>query len=114
MLPGYYDLISEVEVAHRLGSEFAVALAELPIGRWSGPVESGFGLHLVLIRERQRGSVPALAKVRDAVEREWRNVRHEEVTEEFYRGLRDQYEVSVELPEAGDREEEPNLAEVRR
>ncbi len=113
MLPGDYDLISEVEVAHRLGNEFAVALAELPVGRWSGPVESGFGLHLVLIRERQRGSLPALAEVRDAVEREWRNVRHKEVTEGFYRVLRDRYEVSIELPEAGDRKEEPKLAEVR-
>ncbi len=54
MLPGDYELTSEVEVARQLGSEFAAAMAELPVGRWSGPVESGFGLHLVLIRERLR------------------------------------------------------------
>ncbi len=114
MLPGDYDLVSEVEVAYRLGSEFAAALADLPVGRWSGPVESGFGLHLVLIRERQPGSLPALADVRETVEREWRNVRREEANEAFYRGLRDRYEVSVERPEDGDGEGDSKLAETRR
>ncbi len=113
MLPRDYDLISEVEVARQLGTEFATALAELPVGRWSGPVESGFGLHLVLIRERQPGSLPELAEVRETVEREWRNARREETTEAFYRGLRDRYEVSVEHPEGGDGEEEPKVAELR-
>ncbi len=36
--------------------------------RWApgpGPVESGYGLHLVLVRERVPGAVPPLAEVRD-------------------------------------------------
>ncbi len=114
MLPSDYELISEVEVSHRLGRVFAAAVADLPVGRWSGPVESSFGLHLVLIRERQRGSVPALADIREGVEREWRNLRREEANEAFYRGLRDRYEVSVEHPEAGDGEGDSKLAETRR
>ncbi len=97
-----------------MGSEFAAALTELPVGRWSGPVESGFGLHLVLIRERQPGSLPGLAEVRDVVEREWRSARREEANEAFYRGLRDQYEVSVERPEDGDGEGDSKLAETRK
>ncbi len=111
MLPGEYDLVSEDEVARRFGRGFAAALAELPLGRWSGPVESGFGLHLILIRERQPGSLPALAEVRDTVEREWRNARREEAGEAFYRGLRERYIVSVESPEVGDGD--PKVAETR-
>ena len=114
MLPGEYDLISEGEVADRLGSEFAAALTELPVGRWSGPVESGFGLHLVLILERQPGSLPVLAEVREAVERDWRNARRKEATDAFYRGLRDRYEISVERPEPGSGEEETKVSEARR
>jgi hypothetical protein len=114
MLPADYDLISEVEVAHRFGSEFATVLAELPVGRWSGPVESGFGIHLVLIRERQPGSLPALAEIRDAVEREWRNVRRQEATEGFYQHLRERYDISIERPEVVDREEGPTVAGTRR
>jgi hypothetical protein len=65
-------------------------------------VESAFGLHLVLIRESQPGSLPALSDVREAVEREWRNARREEASEGFYRSLRERYVISVESPEEGE------------
>jgi parvulin-like peptidyl-prolyl isomerase len=74
-------------------------------------VESGFGLHLVRIRERQPGSLPPLAEVREAVEREWRNARRKEAAEAFYRGLRDRYVISVEHLEEGDGD--PKVAEAR-
>ncbi len=113
MLPGGYDRVSEDEVARTFGSGFAAALADLPLGDWSGPVESGYGLHLVLIRERQPGSAPALVEVREVVEREWRNARRQEATEAFYRGLRERYVVSVERPEEGDGDANPKVAEAR-
>ncbi len=114
MLPRDYDLIPEVEIANRLGNEFALALVELPVGRWSGPVESGFGLHLVLVRERRSGSLPALTEVRDAVEREWRNMRRQEASVVFYRGLRDRYEIHVERPRVGEGEYDSKVAELQR
>ena len=77
-------------------------------------MESGFGLHLVLISERQPRLLPALAVVREAVEREWRNARRKEATEAFYSGLRQRYEISVERAEPGDGEEEPKVSEARR
>jgi hypothetical protein len=113
MLPGDYDGFSEVDVARDFGGPFAAALVELPVGRWSGPVESGFGLHLVLIRDRQPSAVPELEEVREAVEREWRNARREEAAEAFYRSLRERYVVSVE--DAGEQDADENLevAEAR-
>ncbi len=113
MLPGDYELVSEDEVARGFGGGFAAALADLPLGHWSGPVESGFGLHLVLIRERQPGSLPALAEVREVVEREWRNARRNEAGEAFYRSLRERYVINVERPEEGDGDGDPKLAEAR-
>lgn len=114
MLPSDYDLAPQIEVVRRLGPVFAAALPALPVGRWSGPVESGFGLHLVLIRQRQPASLPALAEVRETVEREWRVARGKEASEGFYQGLRQRYEVSIERPVDGGGEEEPALAETRR
>ena len=113
MLPGDYEGVREPDVGRDFGSVFAAALADLPVGRWSGPVESGFGLHLVLVRDRQPGSLPALAEVRETVEREWRNARREEAGEAFYRGLRKRYVVSVESQQEGDGEGNPKVAEAR-
>jgi len=105
MLPGDFDNIFENDVARHFGTDFASALVDVPVGRWSGPVESAYGLHLVLIRERRPGVLPALEKVRDRVEREWEAARRKEATEAFYESLRGRYEVSVERPVAGETED---------
>src|SRR5215470_15490365 len=55
------------EIARLFGEGFAARLVELEPGRWEGPVESAYGLHLVLVKERVPGRMPALEEVRDAV-----------------------------------------------
>jgi hypothetical protein len=96
LLPGEYQQASSSEIAGRFGREFAAQLVELPVGRWVGPVESGYGLHLVLIHERIPGQIPALEDVRRAVEREWSAARRKEAAEALYQGLRARYSVVVE------------------
>ena len=63
-------------------------------------MESGYGLHLVLVRERTPARLPDLAEVRDAVANEWRAVRQEEANRAFYEALRARYEVTVERPQS--------------
>ena len=84
------------DVERLFGGGFAARLAELPVGRWSGPVESGYGLHLVLVRERTPARLPDLDEVRDAVAREWQAARREAANRTFYEKLRAGYEVVVE------------------
>lgn len=96
LLPVEYDDVSQDEVVSRLGRQFAESLDELPIGRWAGPIESGYGFHLVLITDRQPAEAPAFDEVRPVVVREWRAEQREEAKEAFYQGLRGRYEVIVE------------------
>jgi hypothetical protein len=93
----YRDLATH-DVERLFGEAFAARIAEIPVGRWSGPVESGYGLHLVLVRERTPASQPDLAEVREAVADEWRTARREEANRAFYDRLRANYEVTVERP----------------
>ena len=97
-LPAEVEAASERDVSRDFGPAFAAKLATLPAGRWEGPVESGYGIHLVLVRERRPGSTPELARVREAVLRDWQAERRNEVNEAFYKALRAKYTVSVELP----------------
>ena len=115
LLPREFELVTEDEVASRFGRRFSEAVAALPIGRWAGPVESGYGLHLVLVQERKAGEAPTLETVRDAVERDWRAARRAEATEAFYQGLRERYSVVVERPEvAGAGTQSPDVAAASR
>ncbi len=42
---------SQQEIASRFGAEFARGVFALTPGRWSGPVPSAYGVHLVYVRE---------------------------------------------------------------
>jgi hypothetical protein len=84
------------EVTNQFGRIFAERLPGLKTGQWQGPVESGYGLHLVFIGERTEGRMPDLAEVRDTVRREWDNARRLESNEKFYQELLKRYTVTIE------------------
>jgi hypothetical protein len=86
----------DMEIAKQFGGKFAAKVANAPIGQWFGPVESGYGTHLVFVEERTEGRQPELADVRDAVRREWTNTRRLESNEKFFQNLLKHYEVVIE------------------
>jgi hypothetical protein len=89
-------LSTRSEIARLFGETFAEQLLRVKPGRWAGPIESGYGLHLVFVRERAEGRLPELAEVREAVQREWLGARRKELTEATYGRLRERYTVVVE------------------
>lgn len=95
-LPAELRNVRESEVARLFGSVFADGLHGLETGRWVGPVESGFGVHLVFIEAREAGRVPELAEVRDAVQREWLSQRRREAIDRLYGRLAENYSIEIE------------------
>ena len=70
MLPGELPFGPVSEVSRAFGNDFAATIEGITPGQWSGPVDSPYGLHLVLVVERSAAAQPALADVRPIVERE--------------------------------------------
>jgi hypothetical protein len=98
MLPAETPLQPLREVANSFGQDFADALMKIAPGQWSGPVESSFGLHLVLVRERTDGAAADLATVRPLVEREVLAERRKAEMQALYERLLAKYSVSIESP----------------
>jgi hypothetical protein len=98
-LPNEYEAAAPAEVARLFGRAFSNKLSGLPVGRWSGPVESGYGLHLVLVRERTAGRLPPLNEVQDAVLSEWRAAQRLELNASLRRQRRARYAVTVQWPD---------------
>jgi hypothetical protein len=86
------------EVTKELGEKFTAKLAELPLGRWQGPIESTFGTHLVFLSQRTDSRQPALAEVREAIQREWRDAQPQPANDNFYQQLLKRYTVIIERP----------------
>jgi len=102
LLPAEMPLTSLKSIGHMFGSEFADAVGKAEVGAWTGPVASGFGLHVVRVSERQEGRSPALGEVLNAVMREWTNDKRKELENDHLAALLKRYEVTVEsVPAAG-------------
>ncbi len=84
------------DVASQFGEKFPAALRELPLDRWQGPVESGYGVHLVALAERTGSGTPALDEVREAVRREWKSSQQREAASRFAQALLRKYAVTIE------------------
>jgi hypothetical protein len=102
LLPTEMPLTDLKTIGHMFGSEFADAIGKAKAGVWTGPIASGFGLHIVRVSERQQGRISVFGEVRDAVTREWTNDKRKELESDRLAALLKRYEVTVEgLPAAG-------------
>ena len=97
-LPARFADIGAGEVAGLFGEDFAAALDELPLGVWSGPVASGFGQHLVMVRQRRPAAPPPLAAIRQRVNNDWRAAQARARTEAAYRKMLARYDVTIARP----------------
>jgi len=94
---------SERDLAGIFGPAFARAAVELPLGAWSPPVTSSYGLHLVRVNGRVPAELPALARIRAAVRQDWWEERRRETLRAALGELRRTYVVRVEPAPAGPR-----------
>ena len=102
MLDQQFNALPVSEIGKLFGDKFAAKLAELAPGQWKGPIESGYGAHLVLVSERTEGRLRPLAEVRDAVSREWTVARRMEANEKLYAEMLKRYVVTIESPQAAE------------
>lgn len=99
MHPGAFWEMAERDLSGVFGEEFAAQVLELPVGDWSGPVTSAFGLHVVRLDALEPGRPSELWEVRDAVHRDLLSDRTRETDERYFEALLARYTVTVEWPE---------------
>lgn len=93
LLPPHYEDASAYQIQRRFGSEFETRLGSLPVGQWSGPLPSGFGMHLVLLTARTDSRTAQLAEVRQAVARDWQSAQARQAQQQLYETLRGRYSI---------------------
>jgi len=86
----------EQTVAGQFGGDFARAVFKLAPGAWHGPIESGYGLHVVRVSELKSGQQREFAEVHAKVLELWREQRQRENNEKYFAGLLKKYEVVMD------------------
>jgi len=98
MLPREMPLTGPGEIGRVFGEDFARQVARLEPDRWAGPLQSGYGWHLVRVSLRSAGGPQPLAEVRDAAQREWQAAKSREAVDATYAKLRAKYTIVLEGP----------------
>lgn len=101
MFQDYYRDRAPDFLGKEFGPQFALAVEKLPTGSWQGPIESGFGWHLVFVDTLIPGHLPAYEEVEEKVKTAWLADQKARAWENAYKELRARYTVLLPRPAAG-------------
>jgi len=87
---------TEQSLSNAFGPAFARAVFELKMDAWSGPIESGYGLHLVRVSSRQDVNLLPLAEVRARVVEEWKREQEQLEKDRYLAELRRKYDIVID------------------
>ena len=80
------------------GPPFAAAVEKLPAGSWQGPIQSGFGWHLVFVDTVIPARAPAFEEIEPDVKQAWLADQKEKAVKKAYEDMRAKYTVLMPAP----------------
>ena len=98
MFQDYYRDRAPDYLGKEFGPQFAVALTSLTPGSWQGPIESGFGWHLVFVDTAIPGRVPAFEEIESEVKTAWLSEQKALAWQTAYKEMRAKYVVLLPVP----------------
>jgi len=98
MFQDYYRDRTPEALAKEFGPQFVVALEKLKPGSWQGPVESGYGWHLVFVDTVIPGRIPALEEIEPDVKTAWLGEQKANAWQKAYGEMRAKYTVLLPAP----------------
>jgi hypothetical protein len=95
MLRNFYGDATPEQTAKEFGPAFGETLFSLTPGAWQGPVQSGYGWHLIWLESIEPGRVPPYEEVKPDVKAAWLDARYHEVKRNALDEMRSRYAVVV-------------------
>lgn len=92
----YFEANSLLDIRKNFGSGFMQTLIKLESGKWQGPILSGFGVHIVYLKEIIFPPEPEFSKLKDTVLQDWTRFKQEEINQQFYKQLKENYIIVIE------------------
>ncbi len=99
-LSSQYTTVSALKIARDYGSAFATALDSLPIGEWTGPIYSGFGVHIIFITEKKPSSYFTFNEVAAKVNVDYNYEASNNFKKELIASLLKNYTININLDDS--------------
>jgi hypothetical protein len=114
MFQDYYRDRAPDFLGKEFGPQFAQAIEQLSPGSWQGPIESGFGWHLVYVDTVIPGRIPAFEEIEPDVKTAWLGEQKALAWQKAYKEMRARYTVLLPAPpeEGSTPPSEPRAREI--
>ncbi|MCG6947301.1 MAG: peptidyl-prolyl cis-trans isomerase [Acidobacteria bacterium] len=96
MLDSYYAMQTEKEVSAAFGGDFSASVVALEPGQWEGPIQSGYGLHLVKVVRREDSRVPDWTEVSGRIINDMEFEARNSAKDQLYQEIAQKYEVVLD------------------
>ena len=96
-LPKTYTDASSFAISRDYGTSFVNSLDTLEIGKWTGPINSGLGVHLVFIKEKKARGLYTFEEVKDKVIVDYNFEASNDFKKELIATLLKGYKINVEI-----------------
>jgi peptidyl-prolyl cis-trans isomerase C len=90
-----FEDASERELANYFGAALAARVMELPIGEWSEPIASAWGVHVLRVSTRTAAREPPLSEIRERVAQAYEDARRDAANDARMAELRARYDVRL-------------------
>ncbi|WP_298447091.1 peptidyl-prolyl cis-trans isomerase [uncultured Marinobacter sp.] len=90
-----YSNVTPDLVLKEFGPTFAAEIFKLEPGGWRGPIQSGYGWHLVWLDSIEPARAPSFEEVETDVRSAWRETRYKEIKRTALEEMRSRYTVVV-------------------
>ena len=108
MFQDYYADRTPEELEKEFGTKFASAMPQLKPRSWQGPIESGYGWHLVFVDSVVPGRVPVFEEVEPDVKSAWLADQKQRAWQKAYEQMRAKY--TAHLPGAAELQSASTIA----
>lgn len=95
LLASEYEKYTPTLVNRMYGGQFYENLHVLPMGVWSGPLSTSYGLHLIYVRDKNESAIAEFDSVRDKVKQGWLAEQRKVTNNNLYKELRKRYKVVI-------------------
>ena len=94
MLPREFTDVGRSQLGRLFGDDFAATLFTFRSGSWQGPVESGYGYHLVYLHGVREAEPVPFDESRERVLQDWQRDRRQQAEQALLEELKSRYEIT--------------------
>lgn len=95
LLPVSMKLETERSITNTFGGDFASQISKLETQKWSDPIYSGFGTHLVNVSLNQPAKPLTFEQAKNKVSVDFTQSQRKQAAENYYINLRSQYSITI-------------------